>query len=43
MAAYPSTHEVIKVDTGEEDVALDIFIVCSATTKPNATIQPAHS
>ena len=40
MAAYLLGHEVIKVDTGEEDVALDILIVCRATTEPNATIQP---
>ena len=40
MAAYLLGHEVIKVDTGEEDVALDILKVCSATTEPNATIQP---
>ena len=40
MAAYFLGHEVIKVDTGEEDVALDILIVCSATTEPNATTQP---
>ena len=40
MAAYLFSHEVIKVDSGEEDVALDILIVCRATTEPNATIQP---
>ena len=40
---YLFCHQVVKVDSGKEDMSLDLLVVISASTKPSERCNSTHN